>query len=54
MNIDTKKKKNLQQNINKPIHNTIKRFPDSSVGKTPAMQETPVQVLGREDPLEKG
>jgi len=30
-------------------------FPDISVGKNPpAMQETPVQFLGREDPLEKG
>ena len=30
-------------------------FPDSSVGKNPpAMQETPVRFLGREDPLEKG
>ena len=30
-------------------------FPDSSVGKNlPAMQETPNQFLGREDPLEKG
>ena len=30
-------------------------FPDSSVGKDlPAMQETPVQFLGQEDPLEKG
>ena len=31
-------------------------FPDSSVDKKnpPAMQETPVQFLGREDPLEKG
>ena len=32
-------------------------FPDSSVGKKkknlPAMQETPVPFLGREDPLEK-
>ena len=29
-------------------------FPGSSVGKeSPAMQETPVQVLGQEDPLEK-
>ena len=30
-------------------------FPDSSVGKNlPAMQETPVQFPGWEDPLEKG
>ena len=30
-------------------------FPDSSVGKeSPVMQETPVQVLGQEDLLEKG
>ena len=30
-------------------------YPDSSVVKNPpAMQETPVQFLGREDPLEKG
>ena len=30
-------------------------FPDSSVGKNlPAMQETPVQLLGWEDALEKG
>ena len=30
-------------------------FPDSSVGKeSPAMQETPVQFPGGEDPLEKG
>ena len=31
-------------------------FPDSSVGKKnlPAMQETRVQFLGWEDPLEKG
>ena len=29
----TQIQKKLQQNINKPIHNTIKRFPDSSVGK---------------------
>ena len=30
-------------------------FPDSSVGKNPpAMQETLVRFLGREDPLEKG
>ena len=30
-------------------------FPDGSVGKSaPAMQETPVQFLGWEDPLEKG
>ena len=30
-------------------------FPESSVGKeSPAMQGTPVQFLGREDPLEKG
>ena len=30
-------------------------LPDSSVGKeSPAMQETPVQFLGQEDPLEKG
>ena len=30
-------------------------FPDSSVGKElPAMQETPVPFLGREEPLEKG
>ena len=32
-------------------------FPDSSVGKKknpPAMQETSVQFLGQEDPLEKG
>ena len=30
-------------------------FPDSSVGKNPpAMQETLVQFLGQEDPLEKG
>ena len=29
-------------------------FPDSSVGKNPpAVQETPVQFLGREDLLEK-
>ena len=29
--------------------------PHSSVGKNlPAVQETPVQFLGREDPLEKG
>ena len=29
-------------------------FPDSSVGKeSPAMQETPVQFLSQEDPLEK-
>ena len=29
-------------------------FPDSSVGKNPpAMQETLVQFLGQEDPLEK-
>ena len=32
----------------------IKGSPDSSAGKeSPAMQETPVQCLGREDPLEK-
>ena len=39
------------------IYNSIthmKGFPDSSVGKeSPAMQETPVQFLGQEDPLEK-
>ena len=29
-------------------------FPHSSVGKESVMQETPVQLLGREDPLEKG
>ena len=30
-------------------------FPDSSVGKeSPAVQETPVQFLSWEDPLEKG
>ena len=30
-------------------------FPDSLVGKEPAaMQETLVQILGLEDPLEKG
>ena len=30
-------------------------FPDSSVGKeSPAVQETPVQFLSSEDPLEKG
>ena len=31
-------------------------FPDSSVDEknSPAMQETSVQFLGREDPLEKG
>ena len=30
-------------------------FPDSSVGKNlPAMQETPIQFLGQEDPPEKG
>ena len=30
-------------------------FPDSSVAKNPpAVQETPVGFLGREDPLEKG
>ena len=30
-------------------------FPDSSVGKeSPAMQETSVQFLGHEDPLETG
>ena len=30
-------------------------FHDSSVGKNPpAMQETPVQFLGQEDPLEDG
>ena len=30
-------------------------FPGSSVGtESPAMQETPVQFLGQEDPLEKG
>ena len=33
----------------------IEGFPDSSIGKNPpAMQETPVQFLGQEDPLEKG
>ena len=31
------------------------RFPGSSAGKNlPVMQETLVQFLGREDPLEKG
>ena len=29
-------------------------FPDSSVGKEFAKEETPVQFLGQEDPLEKG
>ena len=30
-------------------------FPDGSVGKNlPSMQETAVQFLGQEDPLEKG
>ena len=30
-------------------------FPDSSVvNNLPALQETPVGFLGREDPLEKG
>ena len=32
-------------------------FPDSSVGNEknpPSTQETPVQFLGQEDPLEKG
>ena len=34
---------------------TFKGFPDSSVGKNlPAMQETLVRFLGREDLLEKG
>ena len=33
----------------------IEGFPDSYIGKNlPAMQETPVQFLGQEDPLEKG
>jgi len=36
-------------------HSTHLVFPDSSFGKDlPAMQETPVQFLGQEDPLEKG
>ena len=29
-------------------------FPNSSVGKNPAVQETLVRFLGQEDPLEKG
>ena len=29
-------------------------FPDDSVKNLPAMQETQVQSLGQEDPLEKG
>ena len=29
-------------------------FPDSSAGNLPAVQETPVQFLGWDDPLEKG
>ena len=29
-------------------------FPDSSVGKESAIQETSVRFLGQEDPLEKG
>ena len=33
---------------------SLKGFPDNSVKNPPAMQETPVRVLGREDPLEKG
>ena len=42
---------------------SLRGFPDSSVGKkkkkkkkknSPAMQETPVLFLGREDPLDKG
>ena len=34
---------------------SIMGFPDSSLVKNPpAMQETLVQFLGREDPLEKG
>ena len=33
----------------------VMSFPDSPVGKeSPAMQETSVQFLGWEDPLEKG
>ena len=37
----------------RPTH--IMGFPGSSAGKNlPAMQETPVQFLGQEDPLEKG
>ena len=33
----------------------VQGFPDSSLVKNPpAMQETPVQFQGREDPLEKG
>ena len=36
------------------LHSPLLGFPDSSVGKNPsAMQETLVQFLGREDPLEK-
>ena len=41
-----KEKKNLRNNAD---------FSGSSAGKNPpAMQETPVQFLGQEDPLEKG
>ena len=34
----------------------VEGFPDSSVGKKnpPAVQESPGQFLGQEDPLEKG
>ena len=39
-----------------PPHSTPKHAPTSSqlVKNLPAMQETPVQFLGQEDPLEKG
>ena len=44
----------ILNNLNTVTHQSWD-FPDSSVGKNPpAMQETLVRFLGREDPLEKG
>ena len=36
-----------------PFNHIEKRFPDGSEGKMSAMQETQVQSLGQEAPLEK-
>ena len=47
--------KALTSLLNKSNVALEKGFPDRSVGKElPAMQETPAQFLGGEDPLEKG
>ena len=55
----TKEKKNRIYEIVSRIgkrYIILKGFPGSSAGKqsTCVMQETPVQFLGHEDPLEKG